>query len=119
MYNEFARLRESYGERKLIGLDQESKHWNGGIKLSSDPSKSVRLLAQTILSYRDFREHDQKWTLNKDNLPRQGKRSIRYHLELIHTINSDLYYNLKIGRLHLMRQVFGKDMSIFWMMVPL
>jgi len=110
-HNEFIRMKESYGERKAVRLDPKSLNWHSAVKLSSDPSRPIKLTFQSLLSYWDWREHEQKWTLNKDKLPWQGKRSIRNHLELLHTINPKLYYSVKIGQLHLMRQVFGKDVS--------
>lgn len=111
LYNEFIRMKESYGERKAIRLDPKSLNWHGAVKLSSNPSRPMKLTFQSLLSYWDWREHEQKWTLNKDNLPWQGKHSIRNHLELLHTINPELYYSVKIGQMHLMRQIFGKDVS--------
>lgn len=111
LYNEFIRKKESYGERRAVRLDPNSSNWHAAIKVTSDPSRPLKLNFQTLLSAWDWREHEQKWTLNQNRLPWQAKHSARNHLELVHTINPTLYYTLKLGQLHLMRQVFGKDIA--------
>ncbi len=109
LYNEYVKLKESFGERKRISLDPNSWHWNTAIKLETDPTRSFHLKGQVLLSYWDWREYDHKWSLNLNRLPWQGKRSIRSHIVFVKRFSANIYYTLKLGQFRLIRQVFGKD----------
>ena len=112
LQNEFARLKESFGERQLVYFDPNAAAWTGLVKFATDPSRSFQANYQALFTYRDWREYEHKWSLNLPALPDQGLRSVRHHVEISQVLTPSTYYTLKVGQLHLMRQIYGRGSEI-------
>ncbi len=103
LQNEFARLKESFGERQLVYFDPDAVAWTGLVKFATDPSRSLQANYQALFTYRDWREYEHKWSLNLSALPDQGLRSGHHHMELSQVLTPNSYYILKVGQLHILR----------------
>ncbi|HAP36476.1 MAG TPA: hypothetical protein DCQ28_11245 [Bacteroidetes bacterium] len=84
-----------------------NKELSGMSKLEYTVSQSIRLTAQGLYSYHDWRDYEYSWRYNLDGLPERQKFSVRGVLSLSHTLSDRTAYTLSFTHFYLQNR-FGE-----------
>ena len=99
--------REDFGQRLSIYNDSKSSNLNLNGKLTFHPGQSFRITTQGLLSLWTWREYDHKWSKNLDGLSDRSKRSYRFSLTAVHTLNPKTFYEIRLSQYNVMKSILG------------
>jgi len=88
-----------------------NKELSGMSKLEYVASPSIRLTAQGIYSYRNWRDYEYSWRYNLDGLPERTKLSIRGVVSMSHTLSENSAYTLSFTHFYLQNR-FGEPSKL-------
>lgn len=85
------------------------KALKGFSKIDYVPSPVLRLTAQSIYSWHDWRDYEFSWRYNLDGLPRRSKNSARGSLILNHILSDRTAYSLSVSGYYLNDRIGEED----------
>jgi len=99
--------REEFGQRLMIYNDKSSYNTNLNGKISILPSKSFKVTMQGLLSLWNWKEYDHRWKKNLEGLPERSKKSYRFSLTAVHTLNPKTFYEVRVNQYNVLKSIMG------------
>ena len=85
----------------------------GGLaKLDFFVSPHVRITAQSVYSFKDFRDYEWSWRFNLAGLPERSRGSVRTTASMSHTVSDVVHYSVNLSYYFLHSQIGGLKTDI-------
>ncbi|MBI5215947.1 MAG: TonB-dependent receptor [Ignavibacteriae bacterium] len=83
--------------------------FSGMTKLDYGITSKMRLSAQTIYSFRKWKDYEFSWRFNLDGLPGRSRTSDRTSILFSHTLSDDVHYSLNLSYSYLFNSIGDGD----------